>query len=140
MFFSNQKRKVKTSPPKFKKVRKYKSFSYNMPGKNIISGNVIKLAGGYYKFFKSREIQGQVKVVTVKRDAVGDIYVYLVCDVQQEPVEARTGKSVGLDFGLKTFLTASDGQDINSPYFFMENIKIIRKKSRNLSSKKEGSN
>ncbi|MBR1437925.1 MAG: transposase [Synergistaceae bacterium] len=140
MFFSNQKRKVKTSPPKFKKVRKYKSFSYNMPGKNIISGNVIKLAGGYYKFFKSREIQGQIKVVTVKRDAVGDMYVYLVCDVQQEPVEARTGKSVGFDFGLKTFLTASDGQDINSPYFFMENIKIIRKKSRNLSSKKEGSN
>ena len=140
MFFSNQKRKVKSSPPKFKKVRKYKSFSYNMPGKNIISGNVIKLAGGYYKFFKSREIQGRVKVVTVKRDAVGDIYVYLVCDVQQEPVEMRTGKSVGFDFGLKTFLTASDGQDINSPYFFMENIKIIRKKSRNLSSKKEGSN
>ena len=77
MFFSNLKRKVKTSPPKFKKVKKYKSFSYNMPGKNLISGNVIKLAGGYYKFFKSREIEGQIKVVTVKRDTVGDIYVYL---------------------------------------------------------------
>ena len=139
MFFSNMKRKVKTSPPKFKKVKKYKSFSYNMPGKTLISGNVIKLAGGYYKFFKSREIQGQVKVVTVKRDAVGDIYVYLVCEVQHEAVEARTGKSVGFDFGLKRFLTGSDGHDIESPYFFMQNIKNIRNKSRNLSRKKKGS-
>ena len=122
-FFRDKKRKVKSSPPKFKKVKKYKSLSYNMPGKNIIAGNIIKLAGGNYKFFKPREIQGQVKVVTVKRDAVGDIYVYLVCDVQLEPVKARTGKSVGFDFGLKKFLTSSDGQDINSPDFFMENIK-----------------
>ena len=139
MFFSNLKRKVKTSPPKFKKVKKYKSFSYNMPGKNLISGNVIKLAGGYYKFFKSREIEGQIKVVTVKRDTVGDIYVYLVCDVQLEPVEVRTGKSVGFDFGLKKFLTASDGHDIDSPDFFTLNAKRIKMKSRNLSRKKEGS-
>lgn len=135
MFFSNLKRKVKSTPPKIKKVKKYKSFSYNMPGKNIIVGNVIKLAGEYYKFFKSREIQGQIKVVTVKRDAVGDIYVYLVCDVKYEPVNARTGKSVGFDFGLKKFLTASDGQDIDSPDFFMKNVKNIRIKSRNLSHK-----
>ena len=54
-------------------------------------------------------------------------------------VKPRTGKSVGFDFGLKTFLTGSDGQDIKSPYFFMLNIKNIRKKCRNLSHKKEGS-
>ncbi len=45
-----------------------------------------------------------VQVTTVKRDAVGDIYVYLVCDVQSDPVETRTSKSVGFDFGLKQFL------------------------------------
>ncbi len=30
MFFSSLKRKVKTSPPRFQKVKKYKSFSYAM--------------------------------------------------------------------------------------------------------------
>ena len=75
----------------------------------------------------------------MKRDAVGDIYVYLVCDTQSEKVELRTGKSVGLDFGLKTFLTASDGHDIVSPYFFMQNIKSIRSKCRKLSRRQKGS-
>jgi putative transposase len=75
----------------------------------------------------------------VKRNAVGDIYVYLVCEVQSIPVEARTGKSVGFDFGLKKFLTGSDGYDIKSPDFFMQNAKIIRTKSRRLSSKQKGS-
>ncbi len=80
-----------------------------------------------------------MKTVTVKRDAVGDIYVYIVCDVQVEPVEARTGNSVVLDFGLKKFLIGSDGHDIVSPNFFMQNIKTIRTKCRKLSRKQRGS-
>lgn len=55
--------------------------------------------------------------------------MYLVCDVQLDPAEARTGKSVGFDFGLKKFLTASGGHDINSPDFFMLNVKLIKIKS-----------
>ena len=82
---------------------------------------------------------GKVKTLTVKRDAVGDIYVYLVCDSQLEQIKLRTGKSVGFDFGLKTFLTASDGHDIVSPYFFMQNIKSIRSKCCKLSRRKKGS-
>ena len=54
-------------------------------------------------------------------------------------IKSRTGKSVGLDFGLKHFLTGSGVHDIKTPYFFIKNIKKIRKKSRNLSPKKEGS-
>ena len=46
-----------------------------------------------------------------------------MCDIQCDNVKPRTGKSVGLDFGLKQFLTASDGHNIKSPYFFMLNIK-----------------
>ena len=140
LFWSNLKHKKKSSPPNFKKVRRYKSFTLKQAGwkLNETRGKIL-IGKKWYGYFKSRNIEGKIKTVTVKRDAVGDIYVYLCCDVQLEPVEARTGKSVGFDFGLKTFLTGSDGQDIVSPYFFMQNIKIIRKKCRNLSRKKEGS-
>ena len=55
-------------------------------------------------------------------------------------VETRTGKSVGFDFGLKTFLTASDGKDVTSPLFFADNAKLIAKASRELSRKRKGSN
>ena len=53
---------------------------------------------------------------------------------------ARTGEIVGFDFGLKTYLTASDGNDIQSPQFFRERLNDIRKASRNLSRKQRGSN
>ena len=33
-----------------------------------------------------------------------------------------TGKSVGYDFGLKTFLTSSDYNDITSPLYLLNNI------------------
>ena len=140
LFWSNLKRKKKCSPPKFKKVRRYKSFTLKQTGWKLDEAKGrIRIGKKWHGYFQSRKIEGRVKTVTIKRDNVGDIYVYLVCDVQCDIVKPRTGKSVGLDFGLKQFLTASDGRDIKPPYFFMLNIKNIRKKCRNLSRKKEGS-
>lgn len=140
LFWSNLKRKKKSSPPNFKKVRRYKSFTLRQNGWKLDEAeNKIRIVGKWYRYFKSRNIEGKVKTVTVKRDAVGDIYIYLVCDTQRDNVRPRTGESVGFDFGLKQFLTASDGHNIESPYFFMQNIKEIRRKCRNLSRKKEGS-
>ena len=49
-------------------------------------------------------------------------------------------KYVGYDFGLKKFLTASDGADVESPLFFTLNSKAIKKACRNLSHKVKGSN
>ena len=141
LFWNNLERGVKSSPPKFRKVKKYKSFTLKQAGWSLDekTGH-IRLGKKWYGYFKSRNIEGKVKTVTVKRDSVGDIYVYLVCDTQREPVEYRTGESVGFDFGLKRFLTASDGHDIISPDFFMLKVKHIRTKCRQLSRRNEGSN
>ena len=139
-FWNNLKRKVKSSPPKFRKVRRYKSFTLKQAGWKLdeMHGK-IRIGEKWYGYFQSRRITGKVKTITVKRDAVGGIYVYLVCETDSETVKIRTGKSVGFDFGLKQFLTGSDGHDIKSPDFFMQNIKKIRRKSRSHSHKKEGS-
>ena len=140
LFWSNRKRKKKSSPPKFRRVRRYKSFTLKQAGWKLDEEKgKIRIGEKWYGYFQSRKIEGKVKTVTIKRDAVGDIYIYLVCDAQCDIVKPRTGKIVGFDFGLKQFLTGSDGKNIKSPYFFMLNIKEIRKKSRNLSRKKEGS-
>jgi putative transposase len=47
--------------------------------------------------------------------------------VEEVRTGSRTGKIVGFDFGLKTFLTASNGEDIESPLFFQQNRTLIRK-------------
>lgn len=141
LFFKNLKRKIRTAPPSFKKVSRYKSFTLKQSGWKLDEAHhAICISGKKYRYFKSRAIEGTVKTVTIKRDALGDIYVYFVCKVQENEVLARTGKSVGYDFGLKQFLTASDGKDKTSPLFFKQNMEAIRKASKTLSRKKKGSN
>lgn len=140
LFFRNQKNRIKSAPPSFKKVRKYKSFTLKQAGYKLFDDNTIKIQGRMYRYFKSREIEGKVKTVTVKRDALGDIYIHIVCETPQVEVMPRTGKIVGYDFGLKTFLRASDGVDITSPEFFKQGQNDIKRLSRQLSRKEKGSN
>lgn len=141
LFFRNLKHNARTAPPSFKKVRKYKSFTLKQAGWKLLDGNRIRVGNQEYKYFKSRELEGKVKTVTIKRDSMGDIYFYFVCKTQENEVLARTGKSVGFDFGLKKFLTSSEdiAQDIVAPLFFQRNAKEIQKTSRILSRKKKGS-
>lgn len=139
LFFRNQKHKIRSAPPSFKKVKKYKSFTLKQAGYKLLDDNHIIIMGQEYKFFKSREIEGVIKTVTVKRDPLGDIYIHLVCNQEQNQVLARPGKIVGFDFGLKNFLKASDGEDIESPLFFKQNSCQLKKLSRKLSRKQKGS-
>ena len=140
LFFRNLKQKIQTAPPSFKKVKKYKSFTLKQAGYKFLDGNTLRIGKQNYRYFKSREIEGKVKTLTIKRDALDDIYIYVVCDIAQNEVLARTGEMVGFDFGLKIFLTASTGEDIESPLFFKANAKVIAKANKKLSSKKKGSN
>ena len=68
-----------------------------------------------YKFFKSREIEGKIKTLTVKRSATGEMYINVVTDAVSESMGVVTGNSAGFDFGLKTFLSVSDGDQYKSP-------------------------
>lgn len=142
LFWGNLKRKKKTAPPKFRAWRKYRSFSYNMVGPKIIKGNTIKVAGNKYKFFKSRDIEGKIKLLTVKRDTCGDFYVYLVCETPEVNIEPRLGKSIGFDFGFKGKMLVAPNKedDVKAPSFFKKQQKAIAKANRNLSKKKMHSN
>jgi putative transposase len=142
LFWGNLKRKKKTAPPKFKSWRKYHSFSYNMVGQGAIKENTVKVAGNKYKFFKSREIEGRIKLLTVKRDTCGDFYVYLVCETPEIQIETRLGKIIGFDFGFKGNMLVAENEleDIKAPSFFTKSKNKIAKANRSLSSKKMKSN
>lgn len=141
LFWGNLKRKKKTAPPKFRAWRKYRSFSYNEVG-CAIKGNIIRIAKNKYKFFKSREVEGKIKVLTVKRDACGDFYVYLACETPEVKIEPRLGKSIGFDFGLKGKMLVAPNKedDVVAPSFFKKKQKAIAKASREFSTKRLYSN
>ena len=140
LFFGNLKRKVKTAPPGFKKVKKYTSFTLKQAGWKLLEGNRVYIQGRIYKYSKSRDIPTSVKTVTIKRDPLGNLYLYFVA---QEEVDQRdqamTGNSAGFDFGLKTFLTTSDGQEIESPLYYRQALDELCQAQRRMSSKVKGS-
>ena len=71
LFFRNLKQNIKTAPPCFKKIRKYKSFTLKQAGyKYTGQDNSIIIQKQKYHFFKSREIEGKICTVTVKRDSL----------------------------------------------------------------------
>ena len=131
LFWHNIKHHIKASPPTFK-LRK-NNWKLNEEECVIIIHKIP------YRYIKSRDIEGKIKTVTIKRDSLGDIYIYIVCEIEAQEVLPRTGKIVGYDFGLKKFLTASDGNDIESPMFFSRNAQTINRLNRILSHKKKGS-
>ena len=85
------------------------------------------------QYWNSRAIEGKVKTVTVKRTPLGELFMTVVVDQGAKPVpSAETGKTAGADFGLKTFLTLSDGTQIHSPEFLKAALKDVRQASRSL--------
>lgn len=142
LFWENLKKKRKTSPPKFKNPRKYHSFSYNMVGSTVIDGNVVKIAGRKYKFFKSRDIEGKIKLLTIKKDSCGDYFVYLICDTKETKTETRLGKSIGFDFDFKGKMLVAENpeDDISAPNFFRKQENAVAIANRKLSLKHPRSN
>jgi putative transposase len=127
-------------PPTFRKRHKYRSFTLKQAGYKILGHGRLSLLGRYYRFNQSRRITGTIKTVTVRRDAIGDIYVTFSCEGAQQPEQAaKTGLSAGADFGLKDFLTLSSGERIAAPQPFKGALRHLRKAQRLLSRKQKGS-
>ena len=138
LFFKHHKKGVR--PPGFKKVKKYKSFTLKQAGYKFLGGNRIKIGSRVYQFWQSREIEGKIKTLTIKRTPLGELFMVIVIDDESESgIKSTTGKIAGFDFGLKTFLTGSDGTSIDSPQFLKQSLNAIKKASRNHSKKQKGS-
>ena len=140
LFFYNQKRGIKSSSPNFKKIRKYKSYTLKGKVGYRLENNIISLNGYKYKFWLSRQINGTIKTIIVKRDNIGDFYICITLKKEDSKRNVASGKSVGIDFGLKTFLTLSDKTEIEAPLYHLKNLTKLKRLNRNLSKKKKGSN
>lgn len=138
LFFKHSKKGVR--PPGFKKVKKYKSFTLKQAGYKFLGGNRIRIGSRVYQYWKSREIEGTVKTLTIKRTPLGELFMVVVVDNINEPViKFETSRIAGFDFGLKVFLTCSDGSTIESPQFLKQSLNAIKKASRHHSKKLKSS-
>lgn len=128
-------------PPKFKRAEQFRSIVYKQGGfklnSNVLVLNSIKQ---HFQFSYSRPWEGQVKQIRIRRSPLGEYYLYIVTDAVAQPLrKTHDGASVGMDFGLKTYLTLSDGTRIENPLFLKQGLNELRKASRRLSKCEKGS-
>lgn len=137
-FFSDLNRGIKTSKPKWAKKREWKSIEFKKSAVKYSSENLIEISKiGKIKFFKSREIYGNIKIVRVVNKADG-WYLQIVTDYIKPKSENQT--EVGIDLGITHFVTTSDGEFIDSPKPLGKYLKQLRIENRSLSRKKKFSN
>lgn len=131
-------------PPKFRKAREFNSIVYKQGGFKL-NGNVLVVNSikQYFQFSFSRPYEGKVRQIRIKRNRLGEYYLYVVTDAVAGSVsrgKSLEGAFVGMDFGLKTYLTLSDGTRIGNPLFLKSGLNELRRKSRALSRCEKGSN
>jgi len=61
-----------------------------------------------FRFWKSTEIEGKIKTGSFNQDSKGNWYVNLICEIPFHQ-KYRSGIEVGIDLGLKTLATLSNG-------------------------------
>lgn len=82
-----------------------------------------------------REIEGKIKSATVSQDRDGKYYVSILTEIDRElptkPILSQN-KALGIDFGVKTFLTLSNGNKLDSPRYFEQSRLKLAKHQQNL--------
>ena len=94
----------------------------------------------------SRKVKhGKIGTATISKNACGQYFVSFIVhtsEVEKQIVsdsEITLDNSIGIDFGLKHFLTLDNGTQIDSPEYFKQALDKLAKEQRRLSKKQKGS-
>ncbi len=77
-----------------------------------VNGDTITYYGNQFRFWKSREIEGRIRCGSFTQDSKGNWYINIVIDTLK-PMRLSDSREVGIDLGLKTLATLSDGKKIS---------------------------
>ena len=99
----------------------------------------VRLQGiGHVRVHQHRHVKGRVKTISVKREG-SRWYVVLSCDdVPADPL-AQTGAVAGIDMGVASLATTSDGEHLANPRHLATSAKRLAVAQQDLARKKRGS-
>lgn len=140
-FFRRVKKGEKPGFPKFKsKLDNRKSYRTSKSNVIAILDNAIKLPKlGKVRAGINQKIDGRVLNATVIQNPSGKYYAKVCCtDVVVEHFP-KTGKAVGVDLGLKTLATLSDGIEFTNNKYIEQSERTLKRAQRKMSRKVKGS-
>jgi len=146
-FYQNcQKHKPKKGYPKFKK--RGRTVEYKQTGWSLsVEQKKITFTDGFqagtFKLIGTRDLNfyqlEQIKRIRVVKRADG-YYCQFLIKVERSEAQAPTGKAVGIDLGIESFYTDSEGNQIENPRFLRKSEQSLKRLQRRVSRKKKGSN
>lgn len=139
-FFDRVKKGQKPGYPRFKNDDGFKSFLFPSHGDGIrFNGNRVRIQNvGVVKVKNHREVVGEIETLSIKREC-GKWFLVLSCESEDIAIPKNTNPPVGIDMGLESFLTTSDGEHIANPRFQKKALPRLRRAGRKLSRAKKGS-
>jgi putative transposase len=136
----------KTGKPRFKGVGRYRSFTFPQMKQDCIQDKFINLPKiGLVKLIQHRLLSDgfKIKTATITRKADG-WYVVLSLEDASVPVltpdTPEVENTIGIDMGLKSFITDDSGKEVEIPQHYRKAEKRLKRLQRSLSRKKKGSN
>jgi len=137
-FFRRVKKGDIPGYPRFKGSDGYSSITYSQSGYKIVD-NRLKLSKiGSVRIKKHREIEGVIKSVNIRRVGA-KWYAAFSCEITQPVLLTKVEAVVGIDVGLASFATLSNGEKIDNPRFFRSEEKKLAKAQRRLIKAIKGS-
>lgn len=138
-FFRRVKAGEKPGYPRFKGRNRFDSFGFKEYGNGFrLDGRRLKLSGiGRVAVRWHRDLEGQIKTARVIRKA-GHWYVSFACEVEQPEPLPSTGQSVGVDVGVASLVTLSDGTKVDNPKWYRASQAKLRIAQRRVARRKKG--
>lgn len=137
-FFSRVENGEKAGFPRFKNQNRFDSFCYPQSGFSLAENKLRLSKIGKVKIKLSRKIVGKVKACTIKREVDKWFAVFLV-ETKNELLP-KTNKQIGIDAGIESFITLSDGTKIENFKFHETAQKKLRVAQRKVARRKINSN
>ena len=123
--------------PRFRGRGRCDSFTFKQSGFSICENKLVLSKIGAVKIVLHRPMEGQVKTLTVRRDRVGNWYACFSCEVPEHPL-SNCESVVGVDVGLESFITLSNGEKVGNPRFFRKDELALAKAQRRMSKAEKG--
>ena len=152
-FFVGRKLGLKVGFPRFKKPNCWHSIQLRQYGDIQNRRDVMLMEDGRYLFIPRklggpikiklhRPITGIPKTAHLVLRADGHWYIHIMCETEsqtQHDIASCEHPAIGIDVGLKSFLTDSEGNTVENPRFYRMSQKTLRRKQRMLCRRKKGS-
>ena len=137
-FFRRVESGEKPGYPRFKATTQYDSFSVGSDRFRLESDSVIITALGGFRFKTKYKIKGIPKVLHVQRKGRHWI-ANVACDIGESPEKVMVSSAAGIDLGLTTLATLSDGTEIPNPRWTRQEEERLAEANRDLVRRTKGS-